>query len=85
MTADTTFEVVEAELAVDDKDPLRLRQERHTALGLAPGHPRFLPDVLTAESRLVEAVVDGPGRCCRTPTCQDLVTAWSRRVRTARG
>jgi len=57
ITADSTFEVVEAALAIDDKDPLRLRQERHTVLGLAPGHPRFLADVLAAESRLVEAIL----------------------------
>ena len=75
MTGESTFEVVEAELAVDDKDPLRLRQERHTALGLAPGHPRFLPDVLTAESRLVEAVTDGPGALLPDADLQDLVTA----------
>lgn len=59
MNAHSTFEVVEAELAVDDQDPARLRQERHTALGLSPAHPRFLADVLTADSRLVEAVTDG--------------------------
>ena len=59
MTAQSTFEVVEAELAVDDQDPARLRQERHTALGLGPAHSRFLADVLTADSRLVEAVTDG--------------------------
>lgn len=59
MTADSTFEVVEAELAIDDKDPARLRQERHAALGLSPAHPRFLADVLAAESRLVEAVIEG--------------------------
>lgn len=58
MTAASTFEVVEAELAIDDKDPARLRQERHTALGLGPGHPRFLPGVIAAESRLVQAVND---------------------------
>lgn len=74
MTADSTFEVVEAELAVDDKDPLRLRQERHTALGLARGHPRFLPDVLTAESRLVEAVTDGTGALLPDVGLQNLVT-----------
>jgi hypothetical protein len=74
MTADSTFEAVEAELAVDDKDPLRLRQERHTALGLARGHPRFLPDVLTAESRLVEAVTDGTGALLSDAGLQDLVT-----------
>ena len=61
MTEHSTFEVVEAELAIDDKDPLRLRQERHTALGLALAHPRFLGDVLAAESRLVEAVTDDAG------------------------
>jgi hypothetical protein len=55
MTAASAFEVVEAELAIDDQDPVRLRQERHTALGLSPVHPRFLADVLTAGSRLVEA------------------------------
>jgi hypothetical protein len=59
MTSASTFEVVEAELAIDDKDPARLRQERHTALGLSQGHPRFLADVLVAESRLVEAITDG--------------------------
>ena len=59
MNAHSTFEVVEAELAVDDQDPARLRQERHTALGLSPAHPRFLADVLTADSRLVEAVTGG--------------------------
>lgn len=75
MTRESTFEVVEAELAVDDKDPLRLRQERHTALGLAPGHPRFLPDVLTAESRLVEAVTDQTGALLPDVDLQDLVTA----------
>ena len=61
MTELSTFEIVEAELAIDDKDPLRLRQERHTALGLALAHPRFLADVLAAESRLAEAVTDGAG------------------------
>ena len=60
MTEATTFEVVEAELAIDDKDPARLRQERHTALGLGPGHPRFLPGVIAVESRLVQAVEDDP-------------------------
>jgi uncharacterized protein len=75
MTAESTFEVIGAELAIDDKDPLRLRQERHTALGLAPGHPRFLPDVLTAESRLVEAVTDGTGPLLPDADLQDLVTA----------
>ena len=74
MTADSAFEVVEAELAVDDKDPLRLRQERHTALGLAGGHPRFLPDVLAAESRLVEAVTSGTGALLPDAGLQDLVT-----------
>ena len=55
VAADWTFELVEAELAVEDPDPVRSRKERFPALGLAPGHPRFLPDVLAAESRLVEA------------------------------
>lgn len=59
MTTASTFEVVEAELTVSDKNPARLRQERHTALGLSPAHPRFLADVLAAGSRLVEAVTDG--------------------------
>jgi uncharacterized protein len=59
VTAASTFEVVEAELAIDDQDPVRPRQERHTALGLGPAHPRFLADVLTAGSRLVEAVTGG--------------------------
>jgi len=59
VTTAPAFDVVEASLAIDDQDPVRLRQERHTALGLSPVHPRFLADVLTAESRLVEAVTDG--------------------------
>jgi len=59
VTEAPAFDVVEASLAIDDQDPVRPRQERHTALGLSPVHPRFLADVLIAESRLVEAVTDG--------------------------
>ncbi|MGH8932933.1 MAG: phage tail sheath subtilisin-like domain-containing protein [Egibacteraceae bacterium] len=47
-------EQVEAELTVLDRDPDRRRAERFDRLGLRPGHPRWVPDVLTAESRLVE-------------------------------
>jgi hypothetical protein len=75
MGPDSAFEVVEAALAVDDNDPLRLRQERHLALGLACGHPRFLPGVLTAESRLVEAVPGGTGPLLPDAGLQDLVTS----------
>ena len=59
MTTASTFEVIEAELAIYDQDPARLRQERHTALGLSPAHPRFLAGALASGSRLVEAVTDG--------------------------
>lgn len=47
-------EHVEAELEIVDLDPSRRRRERFTCLGLQPVHPRFLADVLVAESRLVE-------------------------------
>jgi uncharacterized protein len=53
-------DIVEAVLDVVDRDPSRSRQERHTGLGLAPEHPRWLGAVLEAESRLV-ALAAGVG------------------------
>ena len=47
-------EQVEAALTMLDHDPDRRRSERFDRLGLRPGHPRWLPDVITAESLLVE-------------------------------
>jgi uncharacterized protein len=52
--APVTIEHVSAELEVVDLDPSRRRRERFDGLGLQPTHPRFLGDVLAAESRLVE-------------------------------
>lgn len=52
--AAVTIEHVEAELEIVDLDPSRRRHERFTGLGLQPAHPRYLADVLVAESRLVE-------------------------------
>lgn len=43
-------EIVEAELAVDDRDG---REELHERLGLAPEHPRWIAAVLYRESGLV--------------------------------
>jgi hypothetical protein len=47
-------EQVDGDLLVLDPDPERNRSERFAGLGFAPGHPRFLPAVVTAESHLVE-------------------------------
>ncbi|WP_045300104.1 phage tail sheath C-terminal domain-containing protein [Saccharothrix sp. ST-888] len=51
-------DLVTAGVTVDDADPAQARQERFTDLGLSSAHPRFVGDVLTAESLLV--VPDGP-------------------------
>jgi hypothetical protein len=48
--AATRVEVVEGVLSIDDRDG---RTERHEALGLAPGHPRWMATVLCRESSLV--------------------------------
>jgi hypothetical protein len=52
----TAVEQVDGELVVADGDPERPRLERFVGLGFAPGHPRFLPQAVTLESRLVEVV-----------------------------
>ena len=59
--ADRVEEVL-AELAVIDRDPVRLRRETLTGLGLQPGHPRWLVDEVAARSQLVEVAgaVTGP-------------------------
>jgi hypothetical protein len=48
-------DVVEGTFAVDDRTG---RSETHGPVGLSPAHPRYLADVLQAESELVEP--DGP-------------------------
>lgn len=52
--ADLDAELIAATVTVADTDPAIVREEQHPQLGLHRGHPRFAPDVLTAESRLVE-------------------------------
>ncbi len=50
----TRVELVEAAVELLDRDPELPREERFDHLGLMPTHPRWLGDVLAAESRLVE-------------------------------
>ncbi|MGB8384640.1 MAG: hypothetical protein WCG47_25930, partial [Dermatophilaceae bacterium] len=45
--------VVTVTVTVTDEDPALTRQERFDGLGLRAGHPRFVADVLTSESLLV--------------------------------
>lgn len=54
------FDVVEAELLVNDPDPDRPRAEQHLALGLDPAHPRWVVDVVNSASRLVQMPSDTP-------------------------
>jgi hypothetical protein len=54
------FDVVEAELVVNDTDPDRQRGEQHLALGLDPAHPRWVVDVVNSASRLVQMPSDTP-------------------------
>ncbi|WP_412543348.1 phage tail sheath C-terminal domain-containing protein [Longispora sp. K20-0274] len=66
-------EVVTATLEVTDADPEFARHERLPGLGLAPGHPRYLPDVLPHESALVTTAA-------RTATLEPsgpLLPAWT--------
>jgi hypothetical protein len=51
-------DVVTGILVVSDRSSSLRREERLARLGLAPGHPRFIPAVLQEESLLVRA--DGP-------------------------
>lgn len=54
---DLDAELIEATVTVADTDPVVPRQEQYPKLGLRRGHPRFAPDVLAADARLV--VPDG--------------------------
>ena len=51
---------VDGVLDVVDQDPLRTRREHFEGLGLLPGHPAWLGDVLAARSTLVE-LAGAPG------------------------
>jgi len=53
-------EQVDGVLDVVDLDPTHGRREHHAALGLQPGHPRWLADVVRADSRLVDLVASAP-------------------------
>ncbi|MGY1679352.1 phage tail sheath C-terminal domain-containing protein [Geodermatophilus sp. SYSU D01176] len=58
--AAAVVELVEGELTVLDGDPERPRRERFAGLGLQPAHPRFLPDVVERESRLLAPLPGTP-------------------------
>ncbi|MET7970990.1 phage tail sheath subtilisin-like domain-containing protein [Micromonospora sp. NPDC005305] len=62
MAGPAVVELVTAQLLVTDEDPARLRQEHFPGLGLHPAHPRFLPDVVRRESRLVDVLGDDGGQ-----------------------
>jgi hypothetical protein len=46
-------EIIDGTLVVEDADPRFTRAETHEHVGLAAGHPRWLADVLVAESELL--------------------------------
>lgn len=57
-TADLEVAVVTGSLRIVDTSSAMHREERLTDIGLRPGHPRFLPVVLAAESNLLRAAGD---------------------------
>jgi uncharacterized protein len=71
-------DVVGTTVTVSDADPAIARLERLTDLGLRRGHPRFVQEVLAAESRLVVPAGTWPDELL--PPDESLTSAGSHRV-----